>query len=120
MTTYAGKAPLTLIICAGRRMVNVLAGAPVPEDALPTEIDRLLADGFIVESDGDGGIAGADAAADPQDGPVDYASLSVNKLKAEVADRNENRADDRLIRPDSHSKADLIAALEVDDAAASG
>lgn len=65
MTAYAGKAPLTLVICAGRRMVNVLAGAPVPEDALDSEIERLLDGGFIVKSDGDGGILGADAAEVP-------------------------------------------------------
>lgn len=117
MTVYAGKAPLTNIVCAGRRMVAVLAGSPVPEDALPSEIDRLLADGFIVESDGDGGIAGADAAADQQPAPVDYNDLSVNKLKAEIADRNEDRDEDAKIKPDSGSKTDLIAALEVDDAA---
>lgn len=62
MTAYVGKAPLTNIVCAGKRMVAVLRGSPVPADALDSEVERLLADGFIVEGDTDGGIAGADAA----------------------------------------------------------
>lgn len=124
MTLYAGNAPLTNIVCAGRRMVGVLAGSPVPEDALPSEIERLLADGFIIESDGDGGINGADAAAlSPKLGSgngsvaVDYNDLKVDDLKAELERRNEGREDGAKVTPDSHKKADLIAALEVDDAA---
>lgn len=122
MTTYAGKAPLTLVICAGRRMVNVLAGAPVPEDALPSEIDRLLDGGFIVESDGDGGVAGADAAAPPGQTVVvveelPYEKRTVNKLKAEIDDRNETRAHDQKIVPAGEKKDDLVAALTADDEA---
>lgn len=58
MTTYAGKAPLTFVKLSGNRGVTVYAGHPVPADALPDELERLLEGGFIekVEDDEVGGM----------------------------------------------------------------
>lgn len=40
------------------------------------------------------------------------------ELEAEIARRNEGRAEDKLIKPAGTKKAELVAALEADDAAA--
>ena len=62
-----------------------------------------------------------------QDGQLDFSALedvppypewTVDELRAEVNTRNAERADDTKITPDSNLKADLIAALELDDEAA--
>lgn len=46
-----------------------------------------------------------------------YADLKGPDLKAEIKRRNEDRDDDAKITPASNKNADLIAALEADDAA---
>lgn len=45
-----------------------------------------------------------------------YEAMTVPKLKAEIERRNEGRDEPRLV-PTEGKKADLIAALEADDAA---
>lgn len=57
---------------------------------------------------------------EPYDGSADeaagaYAGLKVDELKAEIEHRNESREDDAKISAEG-KKADLIAALESDDA----
>lgn len=57
---------------------------------------------------------------EPYDGSADepvgaYAGLKVDELKAEIERRNESREDDAKISAEG-KKADLIAALESDDA----
>lgn len=49
-----------------------------------------------------------------QEAPDDYESMKVADLKAEIARRNEGRADDDQI-PATGNKDDLVAALAADD-----
>lgn len=46
---------------------------------------------------------------------VDYNTLSIKDLQAAIASRNEGRDDADKIVADSKGKADLVAALELDD-----
>ena len=46
-----------------------------------------------------------------------YADLKAPDLKAEIERRNDGREDDAKITPAGKKNADLIAALEADDAA---
>jgi hypothetical protein len=48
-----------------------------------------------------------------------YASLKAPDLKAEIAKRNKGRTDADMIVPAGKKNADLVAALEADDAAQS-
>lgn len=124
MTAYAGKAALTVVRCEGGTAVQVYAGNPVPSSALPDDVKRLEAEGFIEQVDDDtlGGMP-SDVPGQPKFGvgtgnvAVNYDDLKVPDLKAEIDRRNEGREDDAKVKPDSDKKADLIAALEVDDAA---
>lgn len=45
----------------------------------------------------------------------DYSKLTVNKLNAEIDDRNEDRDEADKIVPDGATKPHLVAALEADD-----
>jgi hypothetical protein len=60
-----------------------------------------------------------DSSWEPEGGPTDegsYSSLKVADLKAEIETRNEGREEDAVLSTEG-KKADLIAALEADDAA---
>lgn len=59
-----------------------------------------------------------DGAADTEgeEGSADYSKLKVADLQAEIDARNEGRAEEGQIVPDGDKKADLVAALEADDA----
>lgn len=57
------------------------------------------------------------AAESDEDGPQSYGSLSKADLVAEIEKRNDGREDDATL-PTSGNKADLVAALEADDASA--
>lgn len=50
---------------------------------------------------------------------IGYDGLKVDELKAEIASRNEGRDEGDLISDDGR-KADLVAALELDDEAREG
>lgn len=54
----------------------------------------------------------------PSQSTAGYEDLTVAKLKAKIADRNEHRGEAPEINAASDKKPDLIAALEADDAAA--
>lgn len=54
--TYVGIAPLTVVRRVGGFSQDVYAGAPVPGDITPDDLDRLLGEGYIIESDTAGGM----------------------------------------------------------------
>ena len=86
--------------------VALLEGDPVPEWAT----DLVHADDLDNGSEA--------PASETGDKPRSYADLSKSDLKAEVEARNEARDEDDLIEVDAPgNKAELIAALEADDAA---
>lgn len=71
----------------------------------PTTVTQLRSQGYRV----------VDAADAP---PIGYAAMTAGELRAEIARRNEAREDDERIVPEGRKNADLVAALEADDAAA--
>lgn len=77
--------------------VALLVGEPVPEWAA----DMVQPDDYAEESPA--GVGGAKP-------------LTNAELEAEIAARNEGRADEDLIVPAGKTKADMIAALDADDA----
>lgn len=86
------------------------AGVPLPKDVakLVTNPKVFGGDpGGQVEDKG-GGDGGGDSV---------YADLKAADLKAEIERRNADRDDDAKITPAGKKNADLIAALEADDAA---
>lgn len=85
-----------------------------PEDEVPDEYAEKIGDHAWVDEP-DVAPRGRQSDTDGQS----YEKLTVNKLKAEIDDRNEDREPENQIVPDSQLKADLIAALEFDDAAQS-
>lgn len=69
---------------------------------------KVWADGPKADKGGDAGQGAGDSV---------YADLKAADLKAEIERRNDGREDDAKITPASNKNADLIAALEADDAA---
>ena len=74
----------------------------VEDPALIAHLKGLVAKGDLVSVDVEG------------DGS--YQDRTVSDLRAEIDTRNEDRDDEDLIVPDGTKKADLVAALEADDA----
>jgi len=71
------------------------------------------------------GGGGADDAASSGDGGQEseetpYSKRTKAELQEEIDRRNEGRDDEDLIEPEGTKNADLVAALEADDAATSG
>lgn len=56
----------------------------------------------------------------PEDAAEQGGKRTNAELEAEITRRNDGRADDQLIKPAGNKKADLLAALEADDAANAG
>jgi hypothetical protein len=85
-----------------------------PDDDVPADVAKQItnpkawADGKSDSASGDdGGSSDAAKAIDDMNG---------KELKAEIAKRNEGRADDVKIAPESQKNDDLLAALKADDA----
>lgn len=99
-------------------MSKLTAGTVVthPDSGLPT----FLAEGVEVPEWADGLIGDHLLV---EDAPASDVGGYANALKADllqlIADRNADRDDEHKITPASDKNADLIAALESDDAAAS-
>lgn len=123
--TYKVMGAAALVIRESGPAQLFYRNAPVPKDA--TNLEALLASGTVGKVE-DGDYAGghpSDLPLDyvapgftPGDGVVgvDYKSLKVGELEAEVKRRNEGRDEEKLIKPDSGKKDDLVSALELDDA----
>jgi hypothetical protein len=66
-------------------------------------------------------LAAADEVAargtEPEYTEEDYNSWTVADLTAEISERNADRSEDAVIKPEGSRKADLVAALLVDDEA---
>jgi len=78
----------------------------IPGWALKQMGDHCFEDGQKTDSD------------DEPDGQVAYSKQNVPDLEAEIERRNNDRADDdQIVVGGKGNKADLVAALEADDAA---
>ena len=109
------------------RAINVTLGttetSPHKEPEAPSEASRVgqdldgdgIPDHLDPDADGDG-IVDADQEGAELEDAEEYENLKVKELQAEVEVRNELLGEDDQIVPASQKKADLIAALEQNDA----
>jgi hypothetical protein len=82
-----------------------------PGDDVPAKVAEAITNPKAwgdVDAEGDGGTGEDDG----------YGSWKAADLKAEIKARNEGRDDSTRIVPEGGKNADLVAALEADDAAA--
>ncbi len=82
-----------------------------PGDDVPAKVAEAITNPKAwadADAEGDGGTGEGDG----------YGSWKAADLKAEIKARNEGRAEGDRITPESQRNADLVAALEADDAAA--
>lgn len=94
-----------------------LTGATVVRHPESGEVVTLAAGDLPAWADGLVGDHLIEAAQGDDVSP--YAALTKAELKAEVDKRNADRDDDAKLAPESDKNADLIAALDADDAKAS-
>lgn len=91
--------------------VALLAGKPVPEWA-----EGLVhVDDFEDPSDAPAAAKGQPEAQDDEADAGEGKGPTKAELEAEIARRNEGRAEADLIKPDGKNKPDLVAALAADD-----
>lgn len=94
-----------------------------PDDTVPAWAAKQITNPAAwADSDGDPDASGDDGGSgdggDGSDKAPSYSSMKKADLEAEVAKRNEVRADDDVIEVEGKGTvADLVAALEADDAA---
>ena len=92
-----------------RSYVHIAGAIYGPGDKIPAEVAKR-----ITNEKAWGVPSGS---SDDSSGDGSYSDLKVVDLKAEIESRNEGRDEDALISLDG-VKADLVAALETDDATA--
>lgn len=123
--TYKVVGAAALVIPTSGNATLLYRNSPVPADAV--NLDTLLTSGMVAKIEEDDTPAGGHPSDlrpeyvapvfKPGDGTVgvDYESLNVKALDAEIKRRNEGREDTDLVKPDGTKKAELIAALKLDD-----
>lgn len=88
-----------------------------PEDTIPAAVAKKITNPSAWASSDDSAEDDGDGDGGSDEGPA-YSSMLKADLQAEVAKRNEGRGDDDVIEVEGKGTvADLIAALEADDAA---
>jgi hypothetical protein len=103
---YVVVAPLVQAVI-GDRVLHFYKGDVLPGGISAESLQNLKELGFV-ESTG--------AKASDDDEKAGYDSLKVDELKEEIERRNSDREDDAKL-PTDGKKAELVAALEADDAA---
>lgn len=87
-----------------------------PDDQVPAWAQKAISNPSAWAEEPDTEPAPGNPATEGE--PVDYASWKKDQLEAEVDRRNEDREDDDLIEVEAPgNKAELVAALQADDAA---